>query len=300
MKQSKDANFLRELATLMEAGLPPATAIKELKSHGNNWVNVEADLNKGSKLSRSLYKHQFISRYEQEVIRIAEDAGRLPNGLRTIADSSEQRIARIRHLKSKLFYPFSILTIAIGVNALVLLIGPSGHSTLDILMAAAFQFILAFFVTRQLLKQLNKDACVVLSQTWPLRSQTWYQLLTETTVFGALYWQQQSGINFQEGFKRIAHLINHKTFKTELSRLSKQCAQGQSVSESLKQSDLPVTDHFKQILLTAEQSGNWNIALSRQLSLSQDELNQTVDSLFDWLPRIYYFFVVIIAVNVIV
>jgi type II secretory pathway component PulF len=299
MKPSKDANFLRELATLIEAGLPPATAMQKLKSHGRNWIKVEAELNKGSKLGRSLYKYGFISRYEQEVVSIAEDAGRLPDGLRTIAESSEKRAARIRHLKSKLFYPFSILTVAIGVNALVLLIGQSGRSTLDILINAALQFIVAFFITRQLLKQLDKDACTLLSQAWSMRSQTWYQLLTETTVFGVLYWQQQSGISFQEGFKRTARLIDHKAFKKQLSLLSNKCAQGHSVSDSLNQSELPVTDQFKQILLTAEQSGNWSIALSRQLSLSQEELHRTVDVLFAWLPRIFYLFVVIIAANVI-
>ena len=93
MLQDNHSNIFNDLATLCDAGISTFDAARRVAaSHGNikAWSSVITLLERGNTLSLALGKNKLISRYEQEVISVAEYAGRTPEGLRNISNSYDK------------------------------------------------------------------------------------------------------------------------------------------------------------------------------------------------------------------
>jgi type II secretory pathway component PulF len=299
MSTPKTKTLFRDLATLINAGISPQQALKQLTLSGNPlWVKAENQVAKGKPLSNALYQNRLIGRYEKEILDVAEQAGRLPEGLMHIANQVEKREQRLSRLKSKLYYPFAVLVIAILVSSILQIVN---HHTnfLSVFSKGILLLALAMIITRWIISVLNLDACQVLDKFQFLSSHSWYSLLFQQVVFGCLSWQIQSGIDFKTAFQRVSRLLNNKQLKQQLLKVAQHCGQGNSVAQSLAASELPINHDFQAILHSAEQSGEWSSAIRRALQLQQQELELRIQNLFDWAPRLYYGLVAVIAIGVI-
>ncbi|MEE4244292.1 MAG: type II secretion system F family protein [Kangiellaceae bacterium] len=290
---------LRDLATLIEAGVTPVDAVKKLLPRHQQWQVVLTQLESGRAVSLALKKADVISQYEAELIKASEQAGRLSEGLRSISHSVEQRMLRRSKARSKFFLPIATLVIAIIVTAILSAVGNPEASLGSIIFIALAQLAVVYWVSKQLLNLLLSDACAVLKTMRFRANDNWYKQLLEQTVFTALLWQVNSGIDFKSAFINISRLINEPNIRKQLSSTARMCEQGLSLTQSVNQSNLNVTDALKQILITAEASGNWQMAIQRHLELLNDTLELRLETLTDWLPRVYYAFVVLIALRVI-
>jgi type II secretory pathway component PulF len=299
MTRNKTQTLFRDLATLISAGLSPKEAITKLApSNHKRWTEARQRVSQGKPLATALYQSQLIGRYEKELLDVADHAGRLTEGLALIASDVEKREQRIRRLKSKLYYPIAILLVAIAAH-LILQVVNQQRPLLSLLIENGALIFLTLMLSRWLLGALNTDACRVLDKLAPLSNHSWYRLLFQQIVFGSLAWQVQSGIDFKSAFQRTSRLLNNNRIKQQLLTIAQQCGQGASVSQSLATSDLPISPEFKALLHTAEQSGDWTHAINRALKLQREELELRIDTLFDWVPRIYYALAAIIAITVI-
>ncbi len=300
----KDENSLLfiELATLTEAGISIVQAMSKVHLPPKNrllWAGVKSQLEQGKSLAKSLGESGLISRYELEIISVSEEAGRLPEGLKMIAETSTKRILRVKRLQSKLYLPFFVLVIAIAISSLLTLVKNPSIPVGMIILRAFLWLGVAIVITRMVLRFLKNDACTWLILAKKLAHTDWYKMQFAQVVFGALYWQIRSGIDFQAGFMRITKLINHKIIIKKLKKTSQLCGEGKSVYQSIQQAQLPLTQECLQILLVAEESGNWETTMKHYLDNQSELLEIKMNSLFEWAPRIYYSLTAVVAISVI-
>ena len=304
MPTNNSADIFRDLATLIEAGISVIDAAKKVAlsyPSNKNWRKIISALAAGQQLNMALRSNQFISSFEQEIISVSEFSGRLPQGLRSLADSYEKRCIRINKLKSKLYLPIAVLVIAIIVSIIQAsnMSESSGDSLFVIIFGGVFWLVVVFILTHLMLTLLQKDACSWLRITSRFSQNQWYKQQLQQVIFNALLWQIKSGIDFKTGFLRIKKLFNQKLIDKQLILASRLCDKGTSVSQSIIQSRLNITNEFNQILLVAEQSGQWESTVEKYLQQQAAILEIKIASAFEWLPRIFYAFVAVYAISVI-
>jgi len=299
MKLANKRRLFHDLAVLIEAGLPPAQAVKNLAVEAGQWQLVQADLRRGHTLSRALLCQKLISRFDAELLSISERAGRLAQALTKIAEQVESRTLRVNRIKAKLLLPFFVMVIAIIVGAILQLFSDPAPSFGSVFFSALVQLIFALLLMKILFGLLSKDAGSVLSMASSCRNFDWYRLLFQQTVFTAFLWQQASGIDVKTSFQRLSTIIDNKSLKSALLNIAASTGRGVSVAESIKQCHLPLRPEFLQALHTAEATGNFSLSLERQLQFDAIKLNLIIDNFIEWLPRVFYFFVVVFAISVI-
>lgn len=119
--------FSRQLATLIESGIPIVRALFLLKEQMSNkrFVSVlnevTADVQQGRFFSEAILKHQkaFPPLYGR-LIEIGERAGNLEMVLRQLAVYLEKEDALVRKVRGAMSYPAFVLVLAVGVIFLML------------------------------------------------------------------------------------------------------------------------------------------------------------------------------------
>ncbi|MBI4663111.1 MAG: type II secretion system F family protein [Verrucomicrobia bacterium] len=114
--------FTRQLATLIEAGIPLVAALRSVEQQEENrrlktiLRQVTADIEGGSTLSEALGRHpKVFSRLYLNMIVAGETAGMLDNTLTRLADFME-RAQRIRaKVISSLIYPAAVIFVAVSI-----------------------------------------------------------------------------------------------------------------------------------------------------------------------------------------
>ncbi len=128
VKSKQLALFTRQLATLLEAGMPLLRSLRLLHEQEatGHFKEVIADLTisieGGSSFSEALAQHpKNFNRLYLNMIKAGEIGGVLESALKRLADFME-KAARIKgKVKAAMFYPAAVLTVAAGVMALMLL-----------------------------------------------------------------------------------------------------------------------------------------------------------------------------------
>ncbi len=301
-------NIFNDLATLSEAGISTLDAARRVAASYPDitaWSGVIRKLSGGHKLATALAKSGLVSPFEQEIISVAEFAGRTPQGLRGIANSYDKRRQRVGRLRAKIYLPFAILFIGIIVSSILTLAKNPDASVLMVLAQAAFKLTLAIIITKSILNLLKKDVSGFLNSSFlsnakVVHSSEFYKHLFEQTVFGALLWNIKSGIDFKSGFSRVSKLLTSKPLKNKLLSISRCCGEGVSVLESINKAQLPITAEFRQVLTTAEASGRWEHSVETYLQQQMRLLDDQIDHAFEWAPRVYYALIVLIVISVII
>jgi type IV pilus assembly protein PilC len=122
------AVFSRQLATMMKSGVPIVTAFEIMAGGQKNpkmseMLNaIRADIESGTSLSEALGKFpvQFDELY-RNLAKAGESAGVLETVLDTIASYKEKTESLKGKLKKALFYPATVIAVAILVSAILLI-----------------------------------------------------------------------------------------------------------------------------------------------------------------------------------
>src|ERR671921_73399 len=120
--------FSRQLATMINAGLPIVRALYVLSEQTENpklkdvVVAVRKDVEAGSSLSESLEKHpKVFSRLYTEMVKAGEIGGILDGVLLRLADQLERDQDLRRKIRTALTYPIVVLVLAILVTSFMLI-----------------------------------------------------------------------------------------------------------------------------------------------------------------------------------
>ena len=109
--------FSRQLAILIEAGVPLLKALKSIALQTNSNVllirlqQIVADVEGGSSVSEALEKHpDTFSRFYVNMVKAGEVSGNLQKALNDLANNIEKNYDLSRNLKSAMYYPAFILS----------------------------------------------------------------------------------------------------------------------------------------------------------------------------------------------
>ncbi len=119
--------FTRQLATMIDAGLPLVQCIDILANQCENQIfqtklfQVKSAVEQGSSFSDALRKHpKIFDELYVNLVGAGEVGGILDTILNRLAQYIEKAVKLKRQLKSALIYPVAILVVAIGVIAVML------------------------------------------------------------------------------------------------------------------------------------------------------------------------------------
>ncbi len=291
-------NLFFELATLIGAGISALEAVKKIATYYDSladWSQVINSLQRGSRFSQSLAKSNLINRFETELISVAEDSGRVEQGLQMLAKSQQKRKERASRLKSKLLYPFAILLVGMLISSLLRLLNGPDNSLLSVSTLLGIQLLALFWLYRWVIGLIQKGAHYWLAQLDRYNKSDWFQLHFDHLLIEVMYWHQQSAIDAKTSFNRMTKLFESKPIKRQLLKASSLCGQGIGLSNAIRQSQLPVSKDTIQLLSASEQAGELENTLKRRLELIAEEADLQLNNLTDWLPRIIYGFALLYA-----
>jgi len=118
----------RQLATMMKAGVPLVQSFEMIAGGQDNprlkdmLTAVKTDVEGGSSLSESLGKHPaYFDELYVNLVRAGESAGVLDIVLETVANYKENIEALKGKIKKALFYPASVIAVALVVSSVILI-----------------------------------------------------------------------------------------------------------------------------------------------------------------------------------
>lgn len=120
--------FTRQLATMMKSGVPLLQAFDIVgKGHSNAAVakllsEIKSEVETGSSLSQAFRKYPlYFDNLFCNLVGAGEQAGILDSLLDRLATYKEKTLAIKSKIKSALFYPVSIIVVAFGITAVIMI-----------------------------------------------------------------------------------------------------------------------------------------------------------------------------------
>lgn len=138
MPLKKKAIFFRQLATMVNSGLPVGRAVATasevgLGQLGDDLANL---IEHGNTLAESMEKFPYhFDRYEIALVKAGESAGQLDDQLKEVAASAESAWSLTYQLLGRLLYPMLVVHAAIFLPPLFILITQSLEAYLKLTMA---------------------------------------------------------------------------------------------------------------------------------------------------------------------
>ena len=122
------AIFTRQLATMLRAGVPLLQSFDIVaKGHSNPsmqklLMTIKSDIEGGNSLSQSFSRHplQFDALYIN-LVNAGEQAGILDAVLERLATYQEKTLALKSKIKSAMFYPAAVMTVAVVITSIIML-----------------------------------------------------------------------------------------------------------------------------------------------------------------------------------
>jgi type II secretory pathway component PulF len=158
-------------------------------------------------------------------------------------------------------------------------------------------------LSQAMLAALARDATRWLALGWRLSLQRRSKLFRQffEQVFYTLFvWQNDAGLDYVSGAKDLTSLIDALSYRRAVARYRQLIMRGGAVAGALQSADLMVPGELAQVIDVGEQSGRLVPALQHYLLAQGARLDRIADSMFTWLPRIYYLVVVAIAVGFVI
>ena len=126
---SKDKiNFTRQLATLVEAGLPISQSLHTITEQTNNpkmkdiVQDITTSVDGGESLGDSFSKHpEIFDKVYLALVKAGEVSGTLDKALKRIADQQEKNEAMMRKIRGAMYYPAIVLVVIVLVIVFMLL-----------------------------------------------------------------------------------------------------------------------------------------------------------------------------------
>ena len=311
VKPKETLIFCKQFATMLRAGLPVLNTlnmlIEQTKAPGMKKIitSIRKDLEAGNALSKCFEKHpKVFDTVVVNLIKAGEASGKLDTFLQKIVISLEKREKIKSQIKSALFYPGVLLSVAIIVTIFMLMkvvpvfakmyegMGvPVPGSTAAIMAASDFLrsatgggltlvIIILFIVSlRYLIKTQYKVR------------KAWHQLVLKLPIFGNLILKSilakvslvmgnlsQAGVDLLESID-IAKSVTTNTVVIEaLENIKKGVFSGETLTKLFnKEKIFPTT--FSQLISVGEQTGSLDEMFGSVASYYEEEFDTAVANL---------------------
>ena len=329
VNQRSVAVFTRQLATMIDAGLPLVQSLEILSSQQDNKLfknvirQIKEDVEGGSTFAGALTKHPsaFNELYTNLVVA-GEEGGILDNILNRLASYIEKAEALKKKVKSALVYPSTIIGVAvIVVMILMIFVIPvfesmfksAGQSlplpTLIVLMISkmikkyVLIFIPAFVLLIYLFKkyyQTQKGRAVVDS------------LLLKLPVFGPLLKKiavarfsrtlgtlVSSGVPILDGLTIVSRTSGNRTIETAILSARASIREGETIAEPLGRSGI-FPPMVIQMIAVGESTGALDSMLSKIAEFYEEEVDVAVANLTSLLEPLLMIFLGVVIGGVVI
>ena len=309
IKPKDIAVFSRQLATMMKSGVPLITALEII---GNGQKNpkmkklvdsLRLDIEGGSSIYEALSKHpvQFDDLY-RNLVRAGESAGVLETILDTIATYKENIESIKGKIKKALFYPATVIAVAIIVCAVLLVfVVPTFKESFASYGAELPAFTnLVFGISEQMVKYwwlvlLGAIAAFgtffyVYKRSEKLRF-TVDRLMLKIPVVGQVLHHSaiarfsrtlavsfKAGVPLVEAMDSVAGATGNRVYEQAVLRMRDDISVGYPVNVAMKQLNL-FPHMVVQMTAIGEEAGALDAMLFKVAEFYEEEVNNTVDAL---------------------
>ena len=319
------ATFSRQIATMMQAGVPLVTGIdivaggQKNPRMGDLLNDIRDQLAGGTSFSESLSKHplQFDDLF-QNLVKAGEGAGVLDTVLDTIATYKERIESLKGKIKKALFYPAGVIAVAIGVSAVLLIfVVPQFESLFQGFGAdlpAFTQFLVdaSRFLTANWFFMLALLAGTIVAFVQAMKrsrafSQAVDRFMLKLPIIGQILHQSaiarfartlaltfKAGVPLVEALETCAGATGSVVYETAVMRMREDVSVGYPMNVAMKQVNL-FPHMVVQMIAIGEEAGALDTMLFKVAEFYEEEVENAVDSLSSLLEP---FIMVIIGVVV--
>ncbi len=303
------AVFSRQMATMMKSGVPLITALEII---GNGQKNpkmkklvdgLRLDIEGGSSIYEALSKHpvQFDDLY-RNLVRAGESAGVLETILETIATYKENIETIKGKIKKALFYPATIVAVAIIVCAVLLIfVVPTFKESFVSYGADLPAFtVLVFGISEKLVKYWwlvligGLAAFGMFFYTYKRSEKLRYavdRLMLKLPVVGQVLHHSaiarfsrtlavsfKAGVPLVEAMESVAGATGNRVYEQAVLRMRDDISVGYPVNVAMKQLNL-FPHMVVQMTAIGEEAGALDAMLFKVAEFYEQEVNNTVDAL---------------------
>ncbi len=319
------AIFSRQLATMMKAGVPLVQGFDIIAGGQKNprmknmLVAIKTDIEGGSSLTEAISKHpvQFDELY-RNLVRAGESAGVLETVLDTIATYKERIESLKGKIKKALFYPATVIAVAILVSAVLLIfVVPQFENvfksfgaelpafTQVIVNASRFMVSYWWLVLGVVLGSIF--GFLFLFKRSATMQHTFDKLVLKLPVIGQILhnsaiarWARTLAITFRAGVPLVEALdtvggaTGSIVYEKATKRIRDDVSVGYQLNVAMRQVDL-FPNMVVQMTAIGEEAGALDAMLTKVAEFYEEEVNNSVDALASLLEP---FIMIIIGVIV--
>lgn len=257
------AIFCRELARLLEAGMPLLTVLNSIGTHAQNRhlrdlvLLMMAEIEGGGSMSDAWREHcTTFSEIGEAVVAAGESSGRLPTMLNSLAAYLEESAALRSRVLATLWYPSVLAGTAVGMTTLfIVAVLPRFRLLLESLgveLPALTRYVMAVgdFVSAYWLLILvlglgalfalvvaaRRPAARLLLDTWVLRLPIVGKLVELSCTYRFAETSAvliDSGLPATDAFMSTARVLPNRALRGQLEQATQEMASGKTVSEAM-------------------------------------------------------------------
>jgi len=325
VKQRSIAIFTRQLATMIDAGLPLVQSLDILSSQQDHKVfkniirEIREDVESGSTFAGALKKHPstFDDLYTNLVVA-GEEGGILDNILNRLSNYIEKAEALKKKVKSAMIYPVIIMSVAILVVIILMIFVIPVFET--IFKSAGQSLPLPTLIVLAMSKIIKKYIVVIIPAAilFVFLFRKFYKteagktlidrLLLKVPVFGMLLKKVavarfartlgtlvSSGVPILDGLLIVSKTAGNRTIETALMSARASIREGETIAEPLSRSSI-FPPMVTQMISVGESTGALDSMLTKIADFYDDEVDVAVSNLTSLLePFLMVFLGVVIG-----
>ncbi|HWP94801.1 MAG TPA: type II secretion system F family protein [Gammaproteobacteria bacterium] len=303
------AVFMRQLATMMKAGVPLVQSFEIVgKGHENPRMqdlilDIKSSVEAGASLTEALRKHYlYFDNLTVNLVEAGEQSGALETLLDKIATYKEKTEAIKKKIKKALTYPIAVLVVAFVVTAVILIyvipqfeslfqgfgadlpaftkmvidlsyfVRDKGYIILIALGGAGYGFVEGKKRSAKFRENLDKLALKMPVIGDILRKAAIARFArTLQTMFAA-------GVPLVEALESVAGATGNIIYETAILRMRDQVATGQQLNLAMSQTGL-FPNMVVQMIAIGEESGAIDTMASKVADFFEQEVDDAVDNL---------------------
>lgn len=329
VKQRAIAIFTRQLATMIDAGLPLVQSLDVLSSQQEDKTfkkiirEIREDVEGGSTFAGALRKHPdtFNELYTNLVVA-GEEGGILDNILIRLANYIEKAEALKKKVKSALVYPGVIVTVAVLVVMILMIFVIPVFETM--FKSAGQSLPLPTLIVLSISKFIKKyillfiPAVILLIYLFRRFYRTEYgrtlvdRLLLKLPVFGILLKKVSvarfartlgtlvsSGVPILDGLSIVSKTAGNRTIETAILNARASIKEGETISEPLNRSGI-FPPMVIQMISVGESTGALDSMLSKIADFFEEEVDIAVGNLTSLLEPFLMIFLGVVIGGVVV
>lgn len=300
--------FLRQMATLIGAGLPLAQSLRTVADQTQNKrlqakiQEIIADVEGGKSLSKAFGKHPDVfDKIVLALVAAGEASGTLDESLRRVATQKEKDAAMMSKVKGAMVYPVIVLVVIIGVMLFMLLTVVPEVKKLyvdmnkELPMLTAVMIAMADFIIKYWWAVLGGLAIGSYFFTQYLRTEAGTRVMDTfklnvplfNGLFRKLYMARfartgqtllATGVAMLDMLRISSEGVNNVVIAEGIDRAAEKVKGGKALSKSLEVEDY-ILPMVPQMIKIGEQSGKIDEMMGKTAQVYEDELDEEIKAI---------------------